>query len=642
MIKIAMRPFRAEDELIDILGQSIPYREKEDKDKYDRKWGQLKLFITLLQFIVRYVSKSDKTPVIIYVGAAPGFNIVPISKMFPSIEFHLYDRAILLGKKPDGNDPVQIIPWCSKLVECTNITIHNKYFDSSDISYWKEKKENFDIYFVSDIRSLSHRMGADKPKNMTPMQMQKYVQEQEIIEDKTIRDDLRLQASWVKDLLPIYSQLKFRLPFYSNEPVAYFDGEIYSQPWIGMGSSETRLVVKKDFTMKEYLPSNYNNVMMYHNTKRRKMKFENPFSGNTDMYDPAKYIFNFYDDALTFKTIYYYFVRIGRNNLGYLYMFKFWRKVIEDIEILTGHNLKQMSDEGKGVEVTENIYDKLSILSKDQQWKYHIEQAIKRGIIMNTILYNKLSNYLKSSISKDLLELLMFKERRLGKNQKYSPSPSEWLEQNKDKYVDQNEKVRNMLMQATPVNYVDPSIFTYFVLNKMNTVDSINVYDPDMRWGEILSAALTFKNCFYYGKTVNKAVETKLNDMIDIFSNRDSYMINREESDIDDKLFNLFIYSSPIYDEETYDCKDIKEKYETLDLWRQKHLTPLISEGLKKLEKGGYFLFYLNNFSHYFDYIKEYVQNLTRLFNIKKSDVYGYTNSLKKMRFSYVFTFVKN
>ena len=56
------------------------------------KWGQMKLFITELQFLNKYWNPEEvPNPTCVYVGAATGNHIVFLARMFPQIKFHLYD-----------------------------------------------------------------------------------------------------------------------------------------------------------------------------------------------------------------------------------------------------------------------------------------------------------------------------------------------------------------------------------------------------------------------------------------------------------------------------------------------------------------------------------------------------------------------
>src|SRR5690606_11262993 len=94
----------------------LPYNNKNTK-KTSVHFGQLKLLMSEIEFLTFYWNPSIKNPIVVYIGAAPGTHLDMLSKMFPSFEFHLYDKLEL----PIIFDPI--------LRNNPKITIHEKYFE---------------------------------------------------------------------------------------------------------------------------------------------------------------------------------------------------------------------------------------------------------------------------------------------------------------------------------------------------------------------------------------------------------------------------------------------------------------------------------------------------------------------------------
>ena len=158
--------------------------------------GQRKLFYSLLKFI-SIINRKDPYS-IVYIGAAPGRNIIQAAKIFPNITFHLFDIF-------KDEELKYIID--SKL---SNVIIYNKYFEETD--------KFGEVYLFSDIRNLSFSGNEDY-----------------------ILKDLTIQKQFVYQLNPIMYCLKFRIPF-NNHKINYLDGLCYLQPFTKNLSNEVRLI----------------------------------------------------------------------------------------------------------------------------------------------------------------------------------------------------------------------------------------------------------------------------------------------------------------------------------------------------------------------------------------------------------------
>ena len=185
-------------------------------------WGQLKLFLSTLQFLLYYAPRSQKVHVV-YAGSALGNNINVITKMFPQCYWYLIDprrHYHLLYKN-------------SKILE-----IKKEYFTNETAMYYKNKLKGEFVLFITDIR--------DAPT------------------EELIDKDLRMQEDWIKIINPEYSQLKLRLPRIYKK-YNYIEGVIYNQVYSPDTTTETRLVTKKGAKNIDYDVEDYEGKCYYHN-----------------------------------------------------------------------------------------------------------------------------------------------------------------------------------------------------------------------------------------------------------------------------------------------------------------------------------------------------------------------------------------
>lgn len=192
--------------------------------------GQRKLFYSLLKFI-SIINRKDFFE-IVYIGAAPGRNIVQVAKIFQNIKFHLFDTFKEEDLKFITDQNLQ------------NIVIYNKYFEESDAEKFKN------IYLFSDIRNLSFSKNEDD-----------------------ILKDLEIQKKFVYFLNPILFSLKFRIP-YNLHKINYLDGLCYIQPFTKNLSTEVRLIGKTK-NEKKYFLKEHEMKMFYINIVLREFYFVN-------------------------------------------------------------------------------------------------------------------------------------------------------------------------------------------------------------------------------------------------------------------------------------------------------------------------------------------------------------------------------
>lgn len=186
------------------------------------EWGQLKNLIPAFQFLNAFWSDiSHPQPYLVYVGAAPGNNLAVLIQAFPWFNYHLYDTAAFderLSSSPSAK-----------------ITFHNKFFDQSDIEYWKEiQKTQENVFMMFDIRNPKYR---------------KELSEDE--KNKILYDDLMFQMLCVKEIFPVKSLLKVKFPTKiipdtdkseDETHFSYLDGVVYRHAYTDKNSKDFSLV----------------------------------------------------------------------------------------------------------------------------------------------------------------------------------------------------------------------------------------------------------------------------------------------------------------------------------------------------------------------------------------------------------------
>lgn len=227
--------------LLSNLNNSQEYKPSlQENNKSICHWGQRKLFVSELEFLINYYPTIDTTTnkfYVLYIGAAKGTHLLYLCSLFKEFEFILVD--------PSSFD--------TRLQYMDNVKIINKYFDDNDIKIFSDKNVYPNLFLISDIRfpNLSEN-------DLTSQQ-------------EYVKEDMELQKKWFLKLKPYKALLKFRLPWNSSK-CNYLDGDLYFQAWAGRHSTESRLV--PNGKMKEYNNKNYEEKMHYFNKVTRRKIYE--------------------------------------------------------------------------------------------------------------------------------------------------------------------------------------------------------------------------------------------------------------------------------------------------------------------------------------------------------------------------------
>jgi hypothetical protein len=215
------------------LKEGIPYQRRQNTFKRALHWGQLKLFLSEVEFLTKVLEQVksaniNKQIVMVYAGAAPGHHIGFLQKLFPTIIFELYDPNNFVVK------------------DNAKLHTHVQFFTDVDANYWASRTDIY-LVFCSDIRT-------------------------EPATQENIVRNMNMQLKWWQIINPELSMFKFRLPWEEGITI-YPVGEIYAQAFPGPTSSETRLIVKKNANLCEYDNKQYESACFYHNTVTREKKY---------------------------------------------------------------------------------------------------------------------------------------------------------------------------------------------------------------------------------------------------------------------------------------------------------------------------------------------------------------------------------
>jgi Poly A polymerase regulatory subunit len=298
-------------------GEILPFKTKQDYNGYEQflkeqilfkstncHWGQIKLFYSELEFLLlvnKYINIDDC--LIVYVGAADGFRLKNffIKNFFPNTKYLLYD------------------PMPFRIEQTNQITIKTGsagWFDDDKIEEVLKIANGRKILYITDIRQREEEKGEQQ---------------------KSIYDDMMKQQKWGIMMDAEFMLIKFR-NFYFQDPkeinfidnnfvddvdiknkivftkdknkhsnvynwLLYLSGELYTQIYAPMRSTETRLFVKKikyhknadqykkeeqeKYKLKYYDTTYYDGLLNYFNTITRKHNIDYKKSIELSKYIPG-------------------------------------------------------------------------------------------------------------------------------------------------------------------------------------------------------------------------------------------------------------------------------------------------------------------------------------------------------------------
>ena len=208
------------------------YRRRTDEEKTVVHWGQRKLLMSEIEFLLMTLTHKKRCTVI-YAGAAPGTHVRILADMFPSHTFILVDPA-----------PFTVRP------ERERIIIHQCMFTDELAADLRRSLHGHRVLFISDVRSCDPDFHSEQ------------------VHTERVKADMQAQARWHKVLQPFKSMLKFRLP-YAPGTTEYLKGDIRLPVWGPSSTTECRLIVDTHPGTQTYDHTDHEQKMFHFNTVSR-------------------------------------------------------------------------------------------------------------------------------------------------------------------------------------------------------------------------------------------------------------------------------------------------------------------------------------------------------------------------------------
>ena len=297
-------------------GQDVPeepYVEMKHLDATVNHWGQLKLFLGEVDFLLPYLDVPKLC--VVYAGASPGHHLHALGRaMPPTWTWELYDdkpnevfspnnRELVMEKQVRHLNCVathdclykQQQELCRKRTECRetlgrlegcqqhgklksqlwklehtaliyrqhnrNVKTHQQILTLEEARHLREHyvrepqtQQNPQLLFISDIRTPKDRITED-----------------------IVEWDMRVQKALARALRPFQSSLKFRLPYSDGYCVQrpYLDGKLLYQPFSPKVSHECRLHVGHECCKRHYDRVEFNSKMFRFQTVLRTSVYDN-------------------------------------------------------------------------------------------------------------------------------------------------------------------------------------------------------------------------------------------------------------------------------------------------------------------------------------------------------------------------------
>lgn len=211
------------------ITSQLPYIPDNGKDKNKNIYpnikmaGQMKLLlneIRLLSGDIEIHKFKQEQLLILYIGSGKGYHIPTLIQLYQhynNINWHFYD--------PNGH--------CKKLYDLAakkkNISIFDEYFTNETLNLYKNITQK--LIFISDIRSVDDNKTEPQTKNLL--------------------FDYDLQNNILKKLNPMFSLIKFRMPFPDdwNNTLCFLKpvGQEYIQAFSKSSSTEFRIFLNSTF-----------------------------------------------------------------------------------------------------------------------------------------------------------------------------------------------------------------------------------------------------------------------------------------------------------------------------------------------------------------------------------------------------------
>ena len=204
-------PALALPRLLHPLAPAAHYRRRGDELKSVVHWGQRKLALSEIEFIVATLgARSSAEATLVYAGAAPGTHIPFLAQLFPSTRF------------------VCIDPGDFSIPGTARVGVRREYMTAAVAAEWApgsvKRRGIGRLLFVSDVRTADFRVMDDAAV------------------EAAVRHDMQCQSDWVRIMQPDAALLKFRLPW-EGGLTPYLEGAVLLPVHGPPTTTEGRLLV---------------------------------------------------------------------------------------------------------------------------------------------------------------------------------------------------------------------------------------------------------------------------------------------------------------------------------------------------------------------------------------------------------------
>lgn len=206
----------------------------------------LKMLCNDVDFLTKKAETGDKA---IYIGGSIGAYVLLLAKMFPTVQFDMYDHNLSNSVKKAKEE--SFMP--------PNLEHKPENFSEKVAAQLllKDGIKGNKLLLMSDLRNITRNAWGNKGHVA--------------VTDDNVVNDLHLQENWVQLLRPRSSQIKFKLPYHGSVQYSYLKGEANTQLFGKHSTSEIRLTVdapleeSREFPRYMYDKQKHEDSMYYHN-----------------------------------------------------------------------------------------------------------------------------------------------------------------------------------------------------------------------------------------------------------------------------------------------------------------------------------------------------------------------------------------
>lgn len=227
----------------------LPYSFRGERNKTVLHWGQRKLFIAELEFLLRVVRPGEKGVVMVYAGAASGEHLGALMHLADVTGREIEDWVLF------DKNLFRIDKHLYGRIHQSQLHIRSEFYTDTTSDQLRAQFPGRRFLFISDIRSG----GLDRREKRilrgrgagASLQEQEMLQKRRSSADAAIAEDMRHQMLWYQQLVkgrPDGAGLfKFRITW-DDHVVPYMRGTVLLPVWGPQSTTECRLLVEGDGT----------------------------------------------------------------------------------------------------------------------------------------------------------------------------------------------------------------------------------------------------------------------------------------------------------------------------------------------------------------------------------------------------------